>query len=215
MEITWYGHSCFRIVERGNATIVTDPFSEKIGYGPLNLKADVVTVSHNSPGHANIDAIKNWKFAITSPGEYEIGEVFIIGTAMTDKNAEVPRQNVLYLFDYGSLNVVHLGDLSHVPSQSALESLGEVHVLMVPVGGGGGLSASQAAELVAMLEPNLVIPMHFATPASRVDLTSVDKFLTEMGVTSIEAQDSLKISASSLPETTQVVLLNYKLQDAT
>jgi L-ascorbate metabolism protein UlaG (beta-lactamase superfamily) len=86
---------------------------------------------------------------------------------------------------------------------------------MVPVGGGGGLSASQAAELVAMLEPNLVIPMHFATPASRVDLTSVDKFLTEMGVTSIEAQDSLKISASSLPETTQVVLLNYKLQDAT
>ncbi len=215
MEITWYGHSCFRIVERGSATIVTDPFSEKIGYAPLNLKADVVTVSHNSLGHSNVEAVKNWKFAITSPGEYEIGDVFIIGTAMVDKNAAEPRYNVLYLFDYGSINVVHLGDLSHVPSQSALESLGEVHVLLVPVGGGGGLSASQASEVVAMLEPNIVIPMHYATQDSKVDLASVDKFLTEMGVTAIEPQDTLKISASALPETTQVVLLNYKLQDAT
>lgn len=215
MDITWYGHSCFRISERGSATIVTDPYSTEIGYAPLNLKADVVTVSHDSPGHANVDTVKNWKFAINSPGEYEIGGVFIIGSAMIDKKEENPHYNVIYLYDYGSINVVHLGDLSHVPSQSALEALGEVHVLMIPVGGGGGLSANQAAEVVAMLEPKLVIPMHYGTPDSALDLAPVEKFLTEMGVTNVEPVDSLKISASALPETTQVVLLNYRLQDTT
>ncbi len=214
MDITWYGHSCFRITERGSATVVTDPYSPEIGYGALNLKADVVTISHDSPGHANVDAVKNWKFAITSPGEYEIGGVFIIGSAMYDKKEENPHYNVIYLFDYGSINVVHLGDLNHVPTQSALEALGEVHILLIPVGGGGGLTASQAAEVVAMLEPNIVIPMHYGTPDTSLDLASVEKFLTEMGVTNSEPVDTLKVSASALPETTQVVLLNYKLQDA-
>ncbi|HLA44280.1 MAG TPA: MBL fold metallo-hydrolase [Aggregatilineales bacterium] len=153
MDITWYGHSCFRITERGKATVVTDPYDESIGYAPLNIKADVVTISHDTPGHAHVAGVREWQFAITRPGEYEIGGVFIIATPIIDKKADGSRYNVVYTFDYGNLNVAHLGDLSHVPSQSSLEALGEVHVVMVPVGAGGALSAGQAAEVIGMLEP--------------------------------------------------------------
>ena len=78
MEITWYGHSCFRLTERNMATVVTDPYDNKIiGYKALKLKADIVTVSHDSPGHNNTNAVKGTSQIITGPGEYEIGDVFI------------------------------------------------------------------------------------------------------------------------------------------
>lgn len=212
MDITWYGHSCFRLMERGKATIVTDPFSsDAIGYTPLNLKSDIVTISHQSPGHAHWEAVREARMVVDRPGEYELGGVLITGVAMMNKKAKEPRYNVVYHIDYGSLHVAHLGDLDYVPSQADWELLGgEIHVVLVPVGGGGGLNAAQAAEVIGSLEPNIVIPMHYQTPHSKVDLAMVDKFLLEMGVNSPELLDSAKITASNLPEQTQVLLLNYK-----
>lgn len=211
MDITWYGHSCFRITERGKATIVTDPFDTSIGYAPLSLKADVVTVSHETPGHGFVEGVREWRFVISRPGEFEIGGVFITGTAMVNKKANHPRPNIAYTIDYGQLTVIHLGDLAHVPSQSDLDALGQIDIVLVPVGGGGALSAPQAAEVVSMLEPSIVVPMHYQTQHSRLDLAPVDKFLTEMGITTPQELDVLRVSASTLPEQTQVVLLSYKV----
>ncbi len=74
MEIIWFGHSCFRLTERNMATVVTDPFDNKtIGYFPLKLKADIVTVSHDASGHNNTGAVKGTSHVITGPGEFEIG----------------------------------------------------------------------------------------------------------------------------------------------
>lgn len=211
MDISWYGHSCFRITERGATTIVTDPYADSIGYGELNLKADVVTVSHDMPGHANVDGVRDWQFVVKTPGEYEVGGVFIIGSAMIDKKAENPRYNIVYTYDYGNLNVVHLGDLDHVPTQSALEALGEVNVLMVPVGGGTALNSAQAAEVVSMLEPNIVLPMHYQTPHSLLELAPLERFLKEMGISNPVEEETLRVSASTLPEQTQVVVLGYRI----
>ena len=80
MEITWYGHSCFRLTERSMATVVTDPYDNaSIGYDALKLKADIVTVSHDAAGHNNTKAVKGTSHVITGPGEFEIGGVFITG----------------------------------------------------------------------------------------------------------------------------------------
>src|SRR5574339_416161 len=80
MEITWYGHSCFRLTERNYATVVTDPYDNKsIGYDSLRLKSDIVTVSHEAPGHNYTDAVKGVSHVIDGPGEFEIGGVFITG----------------------------------------------------------------------------------------------------------------------------------------
>jgi L-ascorbate metabolism protein UlaG (beta-lactamase superfamily) len=215
MEIIWYGQSCFRLTERGMATVVTDPFDhEAIGYSPLKLKADIVTVSHDAPGHNNTDAVKGTSHVITGPGEFEIGGVFITGVqtdAFGKKAKDVPR-NTLYVFDYDGITVAHLGDLRNVPSQAEVEALGTVNVALVPVGGGGGLNAAKAAEVVSLLEPNLVIPMHYATPDAKIELDSLNKFLKEMGLGTgaVEKQTSLKVTRSSLPDETHVVALEYQ-----
>ena len=211
MEITWYGHSCFRLTERGMASVVTDPYnSEAIGYSPLKLKGDVVTVSHNSPGHNYVEAVSNHTYTLFGPGEYEIGGVFIIGAAMFDKTAEEPQRNVVYVMDFGGITVAHLGDLDHIPNQSQVDALGEIDVVLIPVGAGQGLHASQAAEVISLLEPSVVIPMHYQTEHSTLELEGVERFLKEMGVTTPIEEETLKISRSSLPEQTQIVLLSVK-----
>ncbi len=215
MEITWYGHSCFRLTERGMATVVVDPFDSKsIGYSPLKLKADIVTISHDAPGHNHADAVKGTSHVITGPGEFEIGGVFITGV-QTDgtgsgKKAKDQVHNTLYVFDYEGLTVAHLGDLKQVPSQAEIEALGTVNVALIPVGGGGGLNAAKAAEVVSLIEPNIVIPMHYSTPDAKVTLDSLNKFLKEMGLSKQEAQASLKVTRSGLPEETHVAVLDYQ-----
>ena len=191
MEITWYGHSCFRLTERSLATVVADPFDSKsIGYSPLRLKADIVTVSHDAPGHNYAEAVKGTSHVITGPGEFEIGGVFITGVqtdgAGSGKKAKDQVRNTLYVFDYDGLTVAHLGDLKQVPTQAEVEAMGNVNVALVPVGGGGGLSAAKAAEVVSMLEPNIVVPMHYSTPDAKVPLDTLNKFLKEMGLSKQE-----------------------------
>ena len=211
MEITWFGLSCFRLSERGLASIVTDPYDHKItGYEPLRLKADIVTVSHDAGGHNNVEAVKGKKHVLTGPGEYEIGGVFItaVQTNGVKRAADEPR-NTLYVFDYDGLTVAHLGDLRRVPSQTEVEALGDVHIALVPVGGGGGLTATKAVEVVSLLEPGIVIPMHYGLPGGNLKLGPVNKFLKEMGVASVDPLPSLKISAGGVPDETRVVLLSY------
>lgn len=217
MEITWYGHSCFRLTERSYATVVTDPFDNKsIGYDSLRLKSDIVTVSHEAPGHNNTDAVKGVSHVIDGPGEFEIGGVFITGVQSENggsgkkKTRESTPRNTIYVFDYDGITVAHLGDLKQTPTQSEIESLGTVNVVLVPVGGGGGLNAAKAAEVISLIEPNLVIPMHYATPATKLSLDSLNKFIKEMGLSKPETQPSLKVTRSGLPNETHVVVLDYQ-----
>ncbi|MBN1679629.1 MAG: MBL fold metallo-hydrolase [Anaerolineae bacterium] len=211
MDIIWYGHSCFRVSERGRASVVTDPFGENLGYEVPRLKADIVTISHDAPGHNYVAGVKGYERVIEDPGEYEIGGVFIIGVATYDRTQENPRRNVVYVLDYEGLTVTHLGDLDHVPNQSMIDALGSIDIALVPVGDGGALGSSQAAEVVSLLEPRIVIPMHYRTPALRgLELDPVDRFLKEMGVSTIEEEDILRVSSTSMPEQTQVVVLNYE-----
>lgn len=213
MEITWYGHSCFRLTERNIATVVTDPFDSKtVGYEALKLKAEIVTVSHDAPGHNFSDAVKGSTHVLTGPGEFEIGGVFItaVQTDGSGKKSKDKIRNTVYVFDYDGITVAHLGDLQQIPTQSEIELLGTVNVALVPVGGGNSLNAAKAAEVVSMLEPNLVVPMHYSTPDSKIKLDDLNKFIKEMGLSKPAAQPSLKVSRSSLPAETHVVVLEYQ-----
>jgi len=215
LDITWYGQSCFRITERSQTTIVTDPYHPSIGLPELKLKADLVSVSHDQPGHNAVELIKGVEYVIGGPGEYEIGELFVTGIAMHtyDEEEDIVYENVAYLFVYpNNMTVLHLGDLQKVPDQSTIEQLGEVNVLLVPVGGGNGLTGSDAAEVIALVEPHYVVPMHYAIDGLTLDLDTVDRFLKAMGVSQAEQTDTLRVSSSSLPEQTQVVLLEPNIE---
>lgn len=205
MEITWHGMSCFRLKERNLPAIVTDPYDGGLGLPPLKLRGDVVTISHNARGHNYTDGVSGYQYALTGPGEYEIGGVFITGIATTHEARTT--QNVLFLFDFDGVTVAHLGDMSQVPSQTQIEALELVNVLLVPVGGGNSLNAAQAAELVSMIEPNIVIPMHYHVPGLELPLEGVERFLNEMGVTAPTEESTLRVSGGTFGEETEVVLL--------
>lgn len=210
MELTWYGLSCFRLLERGMISVVTDPYDPAIGLPKLDLKADVVTVSHDARGHNFVKSVKNPRRIISGPGEYEIGGVFITGIRMRsrEENNGKAKANTLYVFRFGDVSVAHLGDLAEVPSQRQIEDLGAVDIALVPVGGGGALNPSQAAEVISLLEPSIVVPMHYKTYEKGPDLRTVSGFLKEMGIGKQEALPTLKVTKGSLSEETQVIVLD-------
>jgi L-ascorbate metabolism protein UlaG (beta-lactamase superfamily) len=210
MEITWYGLSCFRLIERGMISVVTDPYDSSTGLPPLKLKADVVTVSHDAPGHSAVSSVKSVRRVITGPGEYEIGGVFITGVRMTPVKKDKKKAesaNILFVFDYEGITVAHLGDLNSVPTQSQIEDLGTVDIALVPVGGGQALSPSKAAEVISLIEPSIVIPMHYKTSKEGPKLDTEAGFLKEMGISELAPLPSLKVTKSSMTEETQVILL--------
>jgi L-ascorbate metabolism protein UlaG (beta-lactamase superfamily) len=216
LDITWYGLSCFRLVERNQTTVVADPYNSSLGLPEPKLKGDVVTVSHDSSGHNAVDLVKDQQYVLAGAGEYEIGGIFITGIAMhfADEAKGRYHRNVAYLIKYpNDINVLHLGDLAHVPDQSTIEAFGEVTVLLVPIGGGTTLNADQAAEVISLIEPNYIVPMHYAIDGLDLNLEPIDKFLRVMGVSNAEYQDFLRVSASDLPEQSEVIVLTPNISD--
>lgn len=213
MDITWYGLSCYRIRE-GGVTAICDPYDKSVGKTLPRLRADIVTVSHDRPGHNSIERVTGDPKVLNGPGEYEVSNVFITGlpTYHREKSANADERNVIYFMDFGNLTVGHLGDLGEVPSQSEIEelNLGEIDILMIPVGGGATLDPTHAVEVIGMFEPKLVIPMHYRHPELTASwaqaLEPVDSFLRALGATAPEPLSTLKVSKSSLPEETQVIL---------
>jgi L-ascorbate metabolism protein UlaG (beta-lactamase superfamily) len=210
MDITWYGHACFRLKSR-EGTVITDPYDKSLGLSPPSVKADVVTVSHNAPHHNNTKAAKG-AYIVDGPGEYEINGVFVTGVHIAPaNNAKGAGRNNVFVIYLDDIAICHLGDLSHVPTQKQVEDMGNIDVLLVPVGGQNALKAAQAAEVVSLIEPFIVIPMHYKLPNLTVNLDPVKKFLTEMGITKTETVESLRLTKSSLPDETQVVVLDPKI----
>jgi L-ascorbate metabolism protein UlaG (beta-lactamase superfamily) len=210
MDISWLGHSCFRI--RGSyATVITDPYSPDLGYSLGKPDAGIVTVSHNHPGHSYTQGIGGEPRLVTGPGEYEIGGVLIIGVATfhDGDGGRTRGKNTAYLMEIDEISVCHLGDLGHVLTAEQVEELDNVDVLLLPVGGVSTINAPMAAEVVRQLEPKVVVPMHYKTPALSRELEPVEKFLKEIGVKEITSQPKLSLTRSSLPDSTQVFLLDY------
>jgi L-ascorbate metabolism protein UlaG (beta-lactamase superfamily) len=210
MDISWLGHSCFRI--RGShATIITDPYPPSLGYSLGKPTARIVTVSHQHPGHSYVQGIGGEPKPVSGPGEYEISGVLIIGIA-TFHDGEKGRKrgrNTVYLIEVDDIAVCHLGDLGHVLTAEQVEELGDVDVLLLPVGGVSTIDAPMAAEVVRQLEPKAVVPMHYKTEALSWELEPVDRFLKEIGVEQVVSQPKLSFTKSSLPASTQVFLLDY------
>ncbi|MDW8064112.1 MAG: MBL fold metallo-hydrolase [Anaerolineae bacterium] len=216
MEITWFGLHCFRIRSRA-ATIITDPYDRSVGLNLPRLKADIVTFSQEAPNEDAIRAVKGVSHVLGGPGEYEIRNVFITGLDIRPENRrkrDRQRRNTIFLFELEELRVCHLGHLQHVPSQAEIEEvLGEVDVLLAPVGGGEALNAAQAAEVVSLLEPRIVIPMYYRVPGLTLKLDPIQKFLKEMGSEKAPTLDTLRISKGELPEETQVIVLQLQAQE--
>jgi len=210
MDITWLGHSCFRIKGK-EASIITDPFGRDLGYPLKKLTASIVTVSHSHPQHSFVESVGGNPRVVSRPGEYEIANVLIYGTSTfhDESRGEIRGKNTVFLIELEDIKVCHLGDLGHVPTSDQIEEIGDVDILMVPVGGVSTLGGTEAAETIRLLSPKLVIPMHFKTEVVEMELESLDRFLKEMGIREAIPQPKLTTNKSNLPLETKVVVLDY------
>jgi len=171
-----------------------------------------VTVSHEHDDHNYVDAVKGPPFLISGPGEYEIEGIFVIGvgTYHDAKQGQERGKNTAYLIEFEGLTICHLGDLGHVLTQEQVEQLNSVDILLVPVGGKYTLNGSKAAEVVGLLEPKIVIPMHYKVPGLEIQIEGVSRFLKELAVEPPSKLEMLTIGRGQLPDETRVVLLEPK-----
>lgn len=215
MQITWHGQSFFEIAVKSADNIETkiavDPYDESIGLKLPKITADILLVSHQHTDHNNAKAITGPSFLIDSPGEYEIKDVFVKGIPAFHDNTEGKERGevVIYKLEAEGLQLCHLSDLGQkelTPEQ--LDQIGAVDILMIPVGGTFTIDAKQASEIVAQIEPRIVIPMHYKLPKLKVDIDEVDKFLKVMGAEKVAPEKKLKISPRYLPlEETKIIIL--------
>ena len=112
----------------------------------------------------------------------------------------------MFLFVIDGLRILHCGDLGHIPDSELIDGLGDIDVLMVPVGGKYTLPIETAIELVRQLEPKLVIPMHFAVTGLKIDVVGAEQFLHRLGAT-IHRATNLTINKTTLPEEGPVVYI--------
>ncbi|HUV72085.1 MAG TPA: MBL fold metallo-hydrolase [Clostridia bacterium] len=216
MEITYLGHSSFKIKTKA-ATVVTDPFApEMTGFKFPKTEAEIVTVSHQHKDHNNVAGVGGQPFVVSIPGEYEVKGISIFGyPSFHDSQSGRERgPNNIYVFEAEDLRLAHLGDLGVLPAAEVMEEISGVDVLMVPVGGIFTLGPKEAAELVSKIEPLIVLPMHYKQPGISQEsfgkLAEVKDFLTELGTEEAERLEKLSISKSKLPEETKVIVLERK-----
>jgi L-ascorbate metabolism protein UlaG (beta-lactamase superfamily) len=212
VDLTWMGHGCFRLRGR-SAAVVTDPYPPSLGPRLPKLEADLVTISHAHDNHSYTQAVAKDPYVVTGPGEYEVAGVIVTGlpTFHDGKQGEVYGRNTVCVIELDDVRVCHLGDLGHPLAADMLEALGNIDVLLVPVGGGNALDAAGAAEVVRQVEPRVVVPMHYGLPALKTDLAPVERFLKEMGVTEAEPQTRLSVQPSSTEAGTRVVVLEPRV----
>jgi len=215
MQIVWKGHSCFQITvgqnKNGQVNIVTDPYDETIGLKLPKLEADILLVSHEHHDHNNIKAVSGNPFLISGPGEYEVKEVFIQGIPSFHDQTEGKERgiNTIYTIEAEDIRVCHLGDFGQKELFSEqLEDIGEVDVLLIPIGGNYTISSQEALKIISQIEPKIVIPMHYSLPKLKIKLEGVEKFLKVMGKKMPEPLAKLTIKKKDLSsEETNIVIL--------
>ena len=207
MEITWLGHSCIRL-RSGGITLLTDPYSETLGLPVQRSPADIVTISHSHPHHSYLDGIRGEPRVIDGPGEYEIASFYIsgMGTAYDAVEGE-GGINTVYTLQAEGLRLCHLGDVPRILAPQQIDKLGRIDILFVPAGGACTLATSRAAELVNLLSPRIVIPIHYRLDGLKVELGPVEAFLVDMGLTEVIRESRVTVTPSSLPRDLRIVIL--------
>lgn len=191
-------------------TIIMDPFHpEEVGLPFAKEGADIVTVSHSHDDHNAVELItgpvtRSSTFVIDKEGEYEIGGVEITATRMYHDKVEGAERgkNIIMNIRMDGMNVLHLGDLGHKLTETQIEKIGSVDVLMVSVGMKTALENNEVMDLIGDIQPSFVIPMHF-----KVD--TLEEFLDKNKfVVAGEPVHKIKIDEGSLPDDTQVLIMN-------
>lgn len=217
MDITYFGHSSFKIKTR-SASVITDPFdSKEVGLKFQGVEGEIVTVSHNHADHNAVAKVSSVKKIVNGPGEYEISGITLMGyRSFHDASKGDERgENTIYVIEAEGLRIVHLGDLGHQLSDVLIDEIGDVDILMIPVGGFFTIGPKEATEIINKIGSRFVIPMHYKAtgmnPILGDKLLPVEDFLKESGIFTENLQKlTLKKEDILEDQSTKVIVLQAK-----
>jgi L-ascorbate metabolism protein UlaG (beta-lactamase superfamily) len=204
MKIKWNGHACFTITASDGTTIVTDPYEPgaydgAVGYGPVDDRADVALISHDHADHNYPQGLAGSPQVLTGAGKAKGVEFAAVETAHDEKDGAERGKNTLFSFEIDGVRVGFMGDLGHLLSEQQLAALGRIDVLLVPTGGVFTLGPEEAGQLVEQINPKLVIPMHYKTPACGFPLAEVDDFAGQLAEVKKVGDSQVEVSPAALP----------------
>ncbi len=206
MHIYWKGQSCFNILAaygKGESlSILIDPIDPKTNVKLSKQKADVCVFTNTKTETEGFEG-----FLINEPGEYEIKGIYIKGISCPDCDKK-DQNDYIYTIEAEDIKICHLGNLKQKElSPKQLSAIGEVDVLIIPVGGDYVLDEKEASEIINQIEPRIIIPMVYKTDVANTKLDDVKPFLKEMGETGKEAQDKLLLKKKDLENTEEEIVV--------
>lgn len=211
MKIKWLGHAAFLIASDANIRIITDPYQSGGGikYNSITEEANYVTISHEHSDHNYVDSIRGNPIIIRGVGTYQKEHFTFKGFASfhDDRNGRLRGENTIFCFNIDDIKICHLGDLGHLLSENKIKEIGEVDVLLIPVGGTYTIDANQATEFCKKINPKIIIPMHFKTPKLDFPITDVRPFI--YGKENVRELNSseFEITKEGLPVTAEIIVL--------
>lgn len=221
ITVDYYGHASFGISDSEGMKIVTDPYENWIGYTFPSISTQLLTVSHDHFDHNYVSALQSYEQLInTTTGSFTSGDIKVEGIFSYHDQTQGSERgiNTIYTYEINKIKVCHLGDLGHELSEEQVNSIGEVDVLMIPVGGFFTINSEEAVRVISSINPKVVIPMHYTTDASREIfgeyLTTVDDFTSKIQLEGweVEEVDNLTLTKQMLNtmKSKKVFVLDYK-----
>jgi L-ascorbate metabolism protein UlaG (beta-lactamase superfamily) len=206
MNISWHGEGAVRI-QSGDASLLLDPYSKDSGLAPLRAHVDIVALANGKKDRENMQHIKDPGLVIEGAGEFESHDIIVEGieTVFGGEPATTP---VFYTVHAEGMNICHLGALSKELTDKQIDAIGNVDVLLLPVGGGDVLDAEKAVALSNELEPRIVIPIYYKADGVKTKRADEKAFLKEIGATDAAKEKTLSVKKHQLPqEETKVIVL--------
>ncbi len=212
MKIKWMGHSCFLITSKNGTQIVTDPYDDSVGYPVPSVSADIVTSSHNHHDHNNFDCVDGEFKVVNKIGDFSVNGISIRGvdTYHDELEGQKRGKNIIFVLKVDELSICHCGDLGHVLDDEAIEKIGHVDILLLPVGGFYTINAEEAVRVREQLKPRVTVPMHYKIGGVKYPIDKVDVFLGLAGSHSKMSANEIEINIDNLNEMPGIIVFDYK-----
>lgn len=210
MQIHYFGLSSFKITTK-DATVITDPFDKESGLTPPRGAADIVILSEKkNPLYSATSGISGEPFLVNDPGEYDLKGVTVTGIPLKQDDGKdgKGRYVTAVLIESEDIRILKLNHIREFNmKEDDVESLGEIDILILPVGGNSVMTAKDAEKVMNEIEPKIVIPSHYQTPGLKLPYEKVEGFIKETGGKS-ETMDKLLIKKRDLtPEMTKRIII--------
>ncbi|MEZ4180303.1 MAG: MBL fold metallo-hydrolase [Candidatus Doudnabacteria bacterium] len=206
MHIQYFGLSSFKITTK-EATIISDPFNKESGLTSPKGKAEIVTLAEKNNDLYNvISGISGDPFLISDPGEYDLKGVTVTGIPLKQDDNRYVSVYLIESEDIAVLNLTHIREWNIEERQ--LEELGQIDILILPVGSNSVLTPKEAAKIVHEIEPKFVIPSHYQIDGLKLPYEPLEVFLKQIGGKA-ETTEKLTIKKKDLEDDkTKVIVLD-------